>query len=101
MISSAPVLKLYDAAKPVTMETDASNEGFGAILMQDSSPVAFASRRVTVAEKNYAPIEKEMSAILFACRKFHDYVYGQTVAIFTDHKPLIGIFAKPPTQTQP
>ena len=96
MIISAPVLQLYDAAKPVALATDASNQGFGAVLMQSQdNPIAYASRRVTVAERNYAPIEKEMAAILFACNKFHDYVYGQKIRIYTDHKPLIGIFEKP------
>ncbi|XP_041469952.1 uncharacterized protein K02A2.6-like [Lytechinus variegatus] len=95
-ITSAPTLKLYDAQKPVSMATDASNEGLGAVLMHDESyPIAYASRRVNDAERNYAAIEKEMSAILFACRKFHDYIFGQKVTIFTDHKPLIGIFSKP------
>jgi hypothetical protein len=36
-----------------------------------------------------------MSAILFGCTRFHDYIYGQKVTIVTDHKPLVGIFAKP------
>ena len=94
-ITSAPVLKLYDASKSVALATDASNEGFGAVLLQDNCPIAYASRRVNDAEHNYAPIEKEMCAILFACTKFHNYVYGQKVIVCTDHKPLIGIFAKP------
>ena len=101
MITSAPVLKLYDATKPVALATDASNAGFGAVLMQDNNPIAYASRRVNDAESNYAPIEKEMCAILFACNRFHDYVYGQRVTIHTDHKPLIGIAAKPITQVEP
>ena len=86
MITSTPVLKLYDAAKHVALATDASNEGFGAVLLQDSSPIAYASRRVNDAEHNYAPIEKEMCAILFACTKFHNYVILRTESNCI-HKP--------------
>ena len=63
----APALKFYDSRKPVKISTDASNLGFGAMISQDEKPVAYASRRLNSAEKNYAPIEKEMSAIFFGC----------------------------------
>ena len=93
-ITSAPVLRFYEPSRPVSMATDASNHGFGAVLMQDEQPVAYGSRRVNSAEANYAPIEKEMCAIVYGCKKFHDYIYGQRTVVYTDHKPLIGIFGK-------
>ena len=46
------------------------------------------------AEKNYAPIEKEMCAILFSCHKFPDFIFGKQVTITTDHKPLIRFSTK-------
>ena len=36
-----------------------------------------------------------MASIVFACTKFHDYIYGKTVTVETDHKPLESIFKKP------
>ena len=36
-----------------------------------------------------------MCAILFACTKFHDYIFGQRTTIITDCKPLVGVFGKP------
>jgi hypothetical protein len=51
--------------------------------------VAFASRALTPTEQNYAQIEKECLSIVFACQRFHHYLYG------ADHKPLIAIFSKP------
>ena len=93
--ATAPVLKYYDANKPVKLATDASNKGFGAVISQDGQPVAYASRRLNSAEENYAPIEKEMCAIQFGCTRFHDYIYGSNVVAETDHKPLVGIFNKP------
>ena len=101
LVTRAPVLKFYDVDKPVTLNTDASKKGYGAVIIQDERPVAYASRRVTSAEKNYAPIKNEMSAIVFGCVTFHDYIYGQQVTVETDHKPLVGIFQKEISKLSP
>ena len=75
---------------------DASKSGLGAALIQLGQPVAFASRTLRPAETQYARIEKELLAIVYACEKFDVYVYGQTeVTIQSDHKPLECIFKKP------
>ena len=95
LVSAAPVLKYY-VTKPVTVQSDASQNGLGCCLLQDGQPVAFASRALTPAERNYAQIEKECLSIVFACQRFHYYLYGRgDVTAETDHKPLIAIFNKP------
>ena len=70
----------------------------GAVLLQEHDgnwlPVAFISRAMTSAEKNYAEIEKELLGLVFACEKFHEYVYGATVIGETDHKPLVSLHKK-------
>ena len=58
-------------------------------------PIAYVACSVNATEQNYAPIEKQLCTILFTCRKFHDFVFGQTTTIYTDHKLLVGIFGKP------
>ncbi|XP_061167817.1 uncharacterized protein LOC133176762 [Saccostrea echinata] len=92
-----PLLTYFYPGKPVVLETDASQFGLGATLLQDDKPVAFA---LTPAEINYAQIEKEMLSILFGCKKFHQYLYGREVQIHTDHKPLVAIHTKPLAQAQ-
>ena len=87
--------------RPVTLATDASKHGYGAVIMQAGQPVACASRRTSKAEQNYAPIGNEMSAIVSGCTRFHDYVYGQKLTVETDHKPLVGIFRKPLNKLNP
>ena len=74
LLTTAPVLKLFDVHKEGVIETDASK--VGACLLQEGHPVAYTSRSLTASEQNYAQIEKELMAIVFACKKFHQYVYG-------------------------
>lgn len=95
-ITSAPVLQFYDVDKPVTISVDASKNGLDACLLQDSKPVCYASRSLTKSEQNYAQIEKELYACVFACEKFYSYIYGKSqVTIETDHRPLVNIIKKP------
>lgn len=93
--SRGPVLAYYDPKKPVTLQVDASKYGLGVVLLQDSRPVAYVSKTLTSSEINYAQIEKEMLAILFGCKRFHQYVYGRRFTVETDHRPLIFIMKKP------
>ena len=57
--------------------------------------MSYASREVTPTERRYAQIEKEMLAIVFSLKKFHQYTFGRKTKIFSDHKPLKSIFCKP------
>ena len=93
-ISSTPTLAYYDVSKPVTLTCDASKQGLGAACLQNGQPVAFASRVLAPNEQKWAQIEKELLAIVFACKKFNDYIYGKEVIIESDHKPLETIFKK-------
>lgn len=66
----------------------------GACLLQEGHSVAYASRALTETGKNYAKIERELLAIVFSVRKFHQYVYGVRVDVQSDHKPLENILRK-------
>ena len=95
LITNHPVLRYYDVSKEVTLQCDASQSGLGAALLQEGQPVAFASRAFTATEKNYAQIEKELLAIVHACERFDQYLFGREVTVETDHKPLEAILRKP------
>uniref|UniRef100_A0A671WXU4 Gypsy retrotransposon integrase-like protein 1 n=1 Tax=Sparus aurata TaxID=8175 RepID=A0A671WXU4_SPAAU len=90
-----PVLTYFDHTKDVKLQVDASKCGLGAVLLQEEKPVAYASKALTETEENYAQIEKELYAVLFGCKRFHQYLYGPQVVVESDHKPLESIMRKP------
>ncbi|XP_055585053.1 uncharacterized protein K02A2.6-like [Uranotaenia lowii] len=101
LMISPPVLAFYDVNLPIVLSVDASSNALGAMLMQEGRPVAYASKALSKAEMNYPQIEKEAAAIRFACRRFHQYIYGKALKVETDHKPLESIFRKPLDRAPP
>lgn len=101
LITNAPVLSHYDQSKPLVIQTDASSKGLGSCLLQDGHPICFASRALSDCETRYAQIEKELLAIVFACEKFHMYIYGREILVQSDHRPLESLFKKTLTSTTP
>ena len=49
---------------------------------------------MNACEQRYAQIEKELYTILFGCERFHHYVYGRTINVESDHKPLESVMKK-------
>ena len=92
-----PVLRLPNLDKDFILRTDASNVGLGAILLQAEEgsgpeprlfPIAYASRKLSKAEQNYATVELECLALVWAVDKFQPYLYGKQFLLQTDHHPL-------------
>jgi hypothetical protein len=89
ILISAPVLKLPDFAKPFTVATDASNQGFGAVLMQQGHPIAYLSKGLGPKNEALSTYEKECMALLMAIDKWKSYLQHKEFTIVTDHKSLL------------
>lgn len=90
---SAPVLVCPDYSLPFEVHTDASNYGVGGMLTQTidgvERPVAYMSKSLTGAEKNYSITERETLAVLTALEHWRCYLEnGQTFTVYTDHSSL-------------
>jgi hypothetical protein len=90
----APILVHPNFSLPWIVQTDASDEAIGSVLLQEQpdtilQPVAFASRKLTKTERNYTVSERELLAITYALDQYNSYLYGRHVDIYTDHKPLV------------
>ncbi|GJY83461.1 putative reverse transcriptase domain-containing protein [Tanacetum coccineum] len=67
---------------------DASIKGLGAVLMQRTKVIAYASRQLKIYEKNYTTHDLELGAVVFALKIWRHYLYGTKCVVFTDHKSL-------------
>ena len=91
---TAPVLAFADFEKPFQLETDASKEGLGAVLLQEVDDgqfhlVAFASRELKGGEPKYHSSKLEFLALKWAVtEQFCKYLQYQPFTVRTDNNPL-------------
>ncbi|UYV73598.1 K02A2.6-like [Cordylochernes scorpioides] len=93
IISSDQILIAYDPKSPIRLSCDSSSYGLGAVLSQidvdgNERPIYFISRTLSRAEKKYSQIDKECLSIIWALKKFPNYLFGRKFELITDNKPL-------------
>lgn len=99
LLSSRPVLRSPDPSLPYHLQVDASDQGIGAVLLQEDPsdgvlhPVAYHSTKLKKYQRSYSTIEKECLALVEAIRKFECYLPQDStpINVFTDHNPLVFI----------
>ncbi|GFV76715.1 retrovirus-related Pol polyprotein from transposon 17.6 [Trichonephila clavipes] len=87
-LTEAPILQLPNFSEQYKLFTDASGVGIGAVLQQNQKPIAFASRTLNKAERNYTVTERECWAVIWALNKFKNYFGPLPVKVITDHVAL-------------
>ena len=88
MIIQDTQLAFPDHNKPFHIYTDSSDYQLGSVVMQDNRPLAYYSRKLNSAQRNYTTMEKELLAITATCKEFSSLILGAEVHIHTDHKNL-------------
>lgn len=91
-----PILQYTDFSETnqFNLKTDASGFGISAILSNsDDTVIAYASRALNKAERNYCTMERELLAIVWGVQHFRPYLYSRKFVIYTDHRPLIYLFS--------
>ena len=105
IIKDVTLSQCFDSNLPIYIETDASKKGIGVVMLQEVlnnlSPVFYASKTLTATESNYSNIEHEMLGVIFSMLHFKHLMYGRQVHIIADHKPFITLFAKNLATTSP
>ena len=97
LLASAEILGFFYKNAQTKVIADASPVGLGAVLVQQQGEelrfISYASCSLSDTERCYSQTEKEALAIVWACERFHAYLYGAEFELMTDHKPLESIFS--------
>lgn len=104
VFESDTILAHYDPSLPLTLATDASSYGIGAVLSHvypdgTERVIQYASQTLSETQRKYSQIDKEAYAIIFGIKKFYQYLYATKFTLITDHRPLVQIFS--PTKGLP
>ncbi len=108
MASDRVVLQHPDWDAPFIVQTDACADGLGAVLAQRvvspvtgklvERPVRYASRAIQTPESKWTTREQELLGVIWACEKWHNYLWGREFQIQTDHANLKWLETSAPTK---
>ena len=98
LLCTETVLAHYDPSLPLGLSCDASECGIGAVLFHrfaDGSErlILNISKILSATQKRYSQIQKEAKSLVYALKKFHQFLYGRKLIVVTDHKSLVTLFA--------
>lgn len=91
-LTSAPILSYPNNEGLFILDTDASNNGLGAVLSQEQNGsekvICYYSKTFSATERRYCVTRRELLAIVKSIKNFHHYLYGRPFKVRTDHGSL-------------
>lgn len=75
-MTTSPILALPDLSERFIIETDACSTRLGAVLVQESRPIAFVSKSLSIRNQSLSIYRKEFMAMLLAIQKRKHYLQG-------------------------
>ena len=92
-VMNAPVLSFPDDKGEFILDCDASGTSVGAVLSQiqndKEKPIAFGSKTLNVAERNYCTTKRELLSVVTFTKKYKHFLLGRKFVVRTDHAPLV------------
>ncbi|VFQ79098.1 unnamed protein product [Cuscuta campestris] len=85
---TAPILRLPNFGLTFYLETDASDVGIGAVLLQQGHPLAFFSKKLGPRRRAASTYHKELYAIAESVHKWRQYLLGREFVIRSEQKSL-------------
>jgi hypothetical protein len=87
-MTSTPVLSFPDFSKVFVIETDASDTGIGAVLIQEGHPIVYFSKGLSISNQRLSTYKKEFMGVMMAIDKWRSYLHRNTFIIRIDHQSL-------------
>ena len=94
VVAKETLLVYPDFTKHFDVHTDSSDYQLGGVVSQNQKPIAFFSRKLNFAQRNYTVTKKGLLAIVETLKEFRYILYGHRVIVYTDHKNLCSTTAQ-------
>ena len=88
IVGRETLLSYPDFNLPFEIHTNASHTQLGAVISQNNKPIAFYSRKLQLAQRQYTTTERELLSIVETLKEFKNILLGQQIVVYTDHKNL-------------
>uniref|UniRef100_A0A0G4GBP0 Reverse transcriptase domain-containing protein n=1 Tax=Chromera velia CCMP2878 TaxID=1169474 RepID=A0A0G4GBP0_9ALVE len=91
-LTTPPILGFPDISLPFRVKPDACEVSAGGVFTQQMQKrrevvIAYVSRGLSAAEKNYSPTEREALGAVYCCKQWRHYLFRGAAHVITDHKP--------------
>jgi hypothetical protein len=94
LLTSSPILRIFDPNEDFIVCTDACKEGLGGVLSHNGHVVCYESRKLKEHEKHYATHDLELVVIVHALNMWRHYLMGKKFELRTDHSGLKYLFGQ-------